>query len=54
MAGALVVEEAGGVATDAWGNPVAPFKTMTEGCMFVASANAALHREVLGALRMEA
>jgi len=53
MAGALVVEEAGGVVTDAWGNPVVPFKTMTDGYMFVASANAALHREVLGALRME-
>jgi myo-inositol-1(or 4)-monophosphatase len=52
MAAALIIEEAGGVVTDAWGKPVAPFVTMTQGYMFVASANAELHREVLGALRM--
>jgi myo-inositol-1(or 4)-monophosphatase len=54
MAGALVVEEAGGVVTDAFGHPVPPFAKMTDGFLFVASANASLHRQVLGALCMEA
>jgi myo-inositol-1(or 4)-monophosphatase len=54
MAGALVVEEAGGVVTDALGRPVPPFSKMTDGFQFVASANATLHRQVLGALRMKA
>jgi myo-inositol-1(or 4)-monophosphatase len=54
MAGALVVEEAGGVVTDAFGCPVPPSGKMTDGFLFVASANETLHRQVLGALRMEA
>jgi len=54
MAGALVVEEAGGVVTDAFGHPVPPFGKMTDGFLFVASANKTLHRQVLGALRLEA
>jgi len=54
MAGALVIEEAGGVVTDAAGRPVPPFAQMTDGFLFVASANTVLHRQVLGALHMEA
>jgi fructose-1,6-bisphosphatase/inositol monophosphatase family enzyme len=53
MAGALVIEEAGGVASSASGRPLPPFGKMTDGFMFAASANAALHDEVLAALRME-
>jgi myo-inositol-1(or 4)-monophosphatase len=53
MAGALVIEEAGGVVSDARGRPVPPFEKITDGFMFVASADAELHREVLAALRME-
>jgi myo-inositol-1(or 4)-monophosphatase len=53
MAGALVIEEAGGVVTDAFGRPVPPFAKMTDGFLFVASANATLHSQVLGALRMK-
>jgi myo-inositol-1(or 4)-monophosphatase len=54
MAGALVVQEAGGVVTDAVGHPVPPFHAMTDGFLFVASANATLHRQVLAALSWEA
>jgi len=53
MAGALIIEEAGGVVSDAKGRPLLPFEKMTDGFMFVASASAELHREVLAALRME-
>lgn len=53
MAGALLIEEAGGVVSGARGQPVPPFEKMTDGFMFVASASAELHREVLAALRME-
>lgn len=54
MAGALIIEEAGGAVSDARGNPLPAFKKMTDGFMFVTSANAHLHREILHALRMEA
>lgn len=54
MAGALVIEEAGGVVSDARGHPVPAFEKMTDGFLFVASATPELHREVLAALRMEA
>jgi myo-inositol-1(or 4)-monophosphatase len=54
MAGALVIEEAGGVVSDPFGRPVPAFSKMTDGFLFVASANAALHHQVLGALRAEA
>lgn len=50
MAGSLVVEEAGGVVTDALGRPIPPFSTMTDTYLFVASAHPALHAEVLDAL----
>jgi myo-inositol-1(or 4)-monophosphatase len=53
MAGALVVEEAGGIATDVDGRPLPPFRAMTEGFLFVASANESLHREVLSAVGPE-
>lgn len=54
MGGALVIEEAGGVVSDAWGRPLPAFEKMTDGFMLVASATPELHREVLAALRMEA
>jgi myo-inositol-1(or 4)-monophosphatase len=54
MAGALIIEEAGGVVSDARGRPLPAFEKMTDGFMFVASATAELHREVLAALRMAA
>ena len=54
MAGALIIEEAGGVVSDARGNPLPAFEKMTDGFMLVASASLELHREVLAALRMEA
>jgi myo-inositol-1(or 4)-monophosphatase len=52
MAGALIVEEAGGTVTEASGRPLPPFRAMTEGFLLVASANEALHREVLAALSL--
>jgi fructose-1,6-bisphosphatase/inositol monophosphatase family enzyme len=51
MAAVPIIEEAGGVVTDAKGRPLAPLKSMTDGFLLVASANAALHQEVLDALR---
>jgi len=54
MAGALVIEEAGGIVSDARGRTVPAFSKMTDGFLFVASAATALHREILAALRMEA
>lgn len=54
MAGALIIEEAGGIVSDACGNPLPAFKKMTDSFMFVTSANADLHRKILHVLRMEA
>lgn len=54
MAGALVIEEAGGVVTDARGDALRLFRSMTEGYLLVASATKALHEEVLDALRVGA
>jgi myo-inositol-1(or 4)-monophosphatase len=53
MAGALVIEEAGGVVTDARGDVLRPFRSMTDGYLVVASATRVLHEEVLSALRTE-
>ncbi len=52
MAGARVIEEAGGVVTDAQGDELRPFSSMTKGYLFVASATKALREEVLTALRV--
>ena len=54
MAGALVIEEAGGVVSDARGQPLPAFEKLTDGFMVVASATPELHRNILAALRMEA
>lgn len=51
MAGALIIEEAGGVVSDDRGGPLPAWKKMTEGFAYVASANATIHREVLGAIQ---
>ncbi len=53
MAGALAIEEAGGIVSDPRGHPLPPFGKMTDGFLVVTSATAALHREILAALRME-
>lgn len=50
LAGALIIEEAGGVVSDDRGRPLPPFAQMTQGFRVVASANPALHREILVAL----
>jgi fructose-1,6-bisphosphatase/inositol monophosphatase family enzyme len=54
MAGALIIEEAGGVVSDARGGPVPAFRKMTDGFLYVASGNPALHDQVLAALRQGA
>jgi myo-inositol-1(or 4)-monophosphatase len=54
MAGALVIEEAGGIMTDPRGRPLPPFRQMTDGFMVVGSSTPGLHREILAALRIEA
>jgi myo-inositol-1(or 4)-monophosphatase len=51
MAGALIIEEAGGVATDVRGRPLPAWKEVTEGFSYVAGANAAIHRKVLDAIQ---
>jgi myo-inositol-1(or 4)-monophosphatase len=53
MAGALIIEEAGGVVTDVWGRPLPPFEKMTDGFLYLASANRSLHRQILDVLQME-
>lgn len=52
MAGALIIEEAGGIVTDERGLPLPAFNALHQGCMFVASATHALHREVLATIGM--
>lgn len=51
MAGALIIEEAGGVVSDGEGRPLPAWKAMTEGFGYVASANTAVHRQILKAAR---
>jgi myo-inositol-1(or 4)-monophosphatase len=50
MAGALIIEEAGGVVTDDRGQALPVWTDMTAGFPYIASANAAIHREILGAI----
>jgi myo-inositol-1(or 4)-monophosphatase len=51
MAGALLVEEAGGVVSDGAGRPLPPWKEMTDGFTYIAAANGAVHGQILEAVK---